>query len=171
MIEHNKPVFDWRMKIGITLFVLSFVLPLGGIPALTALGLSDALAASIGGVFIVTGELLGIGAVAVMGKSGYHYLKARVFGFLKQYAPPAAVSKRRYYIGLLMFAVPIVYAWVRPYAAVFYPSLAQTPVGFAVAGDLLLLSGLLVLGGDFWEKLRNLFIHTAPYREKEAADS
>jgi hypothetical protein len=72
---------------------------------------------------------------------------------------------------MLMFIVPIVYAWVSPYAAVFYPPLAQTPVGFAVAGDLLLLSSLFVLGGDFWEKLRNLFIHNVPYREKGAADS
>jgi hypothetical protein len=34
-------------------------------------------------------------------------------------------------------------------------------VWFALAGDLLLLTGLVLLGGDFWDKLRALFIHGA----------
>jgi hypothetical protein len=34
-------------------------------------------------------------------------------------------------------------------------------VGFAVAGDLLLLASLFVLGGDFWDKLKALFIYDA----------
>jgi len=32
---------------------------------------------------------------------------------------------------------------------------------YAIAGDVLLLVSLVVLGGDFWDKLRSLFIHSA----------
>jgi len=96
-----------------------------------------------------------------MGKSGYAYLKNRVFGFLKQYGPPAAVSRTRYTIGLVMFAVPIIFGWVTPYAADFIPGYSGNETAYAITGDLLLLASLFVLGGDFWDKLRALFIHAA----------
>ena len=32
---------------------------------------------------------------------------------------------------------------------------------YAVGGDLILLASLFVLGGDFWDKIRSLFIHDA----------
>jgi hypothetical protein len=106
----------------------------------------------------VGSEVLGIAAVAVMGKSGYAYIKNRVFGFLKQYGPPAEVSRTRYTIGLVMFAVPIIFGWLAPYAADLIPGYSGNEFTFAIAGDLLLLTSLFVLGGDFWDKLRALFI-------------
>jgi hypothetical protein len=106
-------------------------------------------------------EVLGIVAVAVMGKSGYAYIKNRVFGFLKQCGPPVEVSRTRYAIGLVMFAVPIAFAWLAPYAAELFPGYQGNEFTYAIAGDLLLLLSLFVLGGDFWDKLRALFIHGA----------
>ena len=38
---------------------------------------------------------------------------------------------------------------------------ALAATGETVAGDLLLLASLFVLGGDFWDKLRSLFSHGA----------
>ena len=40
-----------------------------------------------------------------------------------------------------------------------------------VPGDLLLLVSLFVLGGDFWDKLRSLFIHSARAQIPEKASS
>jgi hypothetical protein len=34
-------------------------------------------------------------------------------------------------------------------------------IWFGLAGDILLLSSLFVLGGVFWDKLRGLFVHGA----------
>ena len=110
---------------------------------------------------LVGAEVLGIVAVAVMGKSGYAYIKNRVFGFLKQYGPPAEVSRTRYTIGLVMFAVPIVFGWLAPYAADLIPGYLGNELTYAIVGDLLLLVSLFVLGGDFWDKLRALFIRGA----------
>jgi hypothetical protein len=31
----------------------------------------------------------------------------------------------------------------------------------AAAGDLLFIGSLIVLGGDFWDKVRSLFVHDA----------
>ena len=83
--QANVPMAGWRLKLGVTLFGLSIVLPVLVLTMVAATGLS----ATISGVMLAGSEVLGI---------------------------------------------------------------------VAVAGDLLLLTSLFVLGGDFWDKLRALFI-------------
>ena len=159
--QDKVPLGGWRLKLGVALFGLSIVLPVLGVPLVAAMGLSDATVATVSGVLLGGAEVLGIVAVAVMGKTGYAYIKNRVFGFLKQYGPPAEVSRTRYTIGLVMFAVPIVFGWVAPYAAKLIPVFTHTPFRYALGGDLVLLASLFVLGGDFWDKVRALFFHGA----------
>ena len=113
------------------------------------------------GVLLAGAEVLGIVAVAVMGKPGYAYIKNHVFGFLKQYGPPADVGRTRYKVGLVMFAVPIVFGWLAPYATDLIPGYLGNEFTYAIVGDMLLLTSLFVLGGDFWDKLRALFIREA----------
>jgi hypothetical protein len=152
------PAAGWRLKLGVALFGLSIVLPVLGLPLVAVMGLSAATVATFSGAMLAGSEVLGIVAVAVMGKSGYAYIKNRVFGFIKQYGPPAEVSRTRYTIGLVMFAVPIVFGWLAPYAADLVPGYPGNEFTYAIVGDLLLLVSLFVLGGDFWDKLRALFI-------------
>jgi hypothetical protein len=128
------------------------------VPLVAAMNLSATAVATVSGVLLAGAEVLGIAAVAVMGKSGYAFIKNRVFGFLKQYGPPAEVSRTRYIIGLVMFSLPIIFGWLAPYAADLIPGYAGNEFTYAIVGDLLLLVSLFVLGGDFWDKLRALFI-------------
>jgi len=60
-----------------------------------------------------------------------------------------------------MFFGPIVFGWVSIYAVAYLPGFTSNPFPYAISGDLLLLSGLFVLGGDFWDKLQSLFRHDA----------
>ena len=156
--KDNMPAAGWRLKLGVALFGLSIALPVIGVPLVAVMGLSTATVATVSGVLLAGSEVLGIIAVAVMGKSGYAYIKNRVFGFIKQYGPPAEVSHTRYTIGLVMFFVPIVFGWLAPYAADLIPGYPGNEFTYAIVGDLLLLVSLFVLGGDFWDKLRALFI-------------
>ena len=151
----------WRIKLGVVLFGLSIVLPVVGVPLIVVMGLSAASTATVSGVMLAGAEVLGIVAVAVMGKSGFAYIKNRIFGFLKQYGPPAEVSRIRYTIGLVMFTVPILFGWIAPYATDLIPGYFDNEVTYGIIGDLLLLVSLFVLGGDFWDKLRALFSHGA----------
>ncbi len=151
----------WRTKLGVALFGLSIVIPMLGVPLVAAIGLSATTVTTVSGVMLMGSEALGIVAVAVMGKSGYAEIKNRVFGFLKQYGPPVEVSRTRYTIGLVMFALPIIFGWVAPYATEMIPYYLDNQITYGVIGDLLLLVSLFVLGGDFWDKLRALFIHGA----------
>jgi len=151
----------WRVKSGAALFVLSIVLPVAGIPLLATLGLSAQMTASISGALLLGAELLGIVAIAVMGKPGYLYIRSRVFGFLKRHGPPSEVSRARYNTGLVMFMLPVLFGWLTPYVSGLMPDLQSHLIAYAIAGDALLLASLFVLGGDFWDKVRALFVYDA----------
>jgi len=160
----ESPAAGWRFKLGAAMFGLSILLPLAGVPLVTTLGLSTGVTASVTGGLLLSAEVLGVAAIAVLGKSGYAYIKNQIFGFLKQYGPPSKVSRLRYRIGLVMFCVPILFGWLSPYAVKWVPALSSYPLPFALGGDILLLASLFVLGGDFWDKVRSLFIHDAEAR-------
>jgi hypothetical protein len=155
----EKPAADWRLKLGAALFGLSILLPVIGIPLVTALGLSTTMTASVSGALLVGAEVLGVCAVAVMGKIGYAFIKNRVLGFLKQHGPPQKVSRGRYNIGLVIFCVPFLFGLLSPYISKWVPGLLSNPLPYAIGGDILIVTSLLVLGGDFWDKIRSLFIH------------
>lgn len=155
----EQPAAGWRVKLGIVIFGLSIILPVGGLAVVANLGLSTTMTASISGGLLVSAELLGLVAVAVMGKPGYLYIKSRVLVFLKQHGPPKEVSRIRYNIGLVMFSVPLVFGWLYPYIGQWVPGVASHPLSYAVGGDIVLVASLFVLGGDFWDKVRALFVH------------
>lgn len=159
MIEPE--VSSTRFSLGVALFMLSIIMPLLGIPIVAVFGLSATMTASFSGAFLFGGELLGLFAVAVMGKSGFAYIKTRVFGFLKQHGPPDDVSRFRYGIGLVMFSVPILFGWVSIYVSDLIPGFTSNPLIYAICGDILLIISLIVLGGNFWDKIRALFIYDA----------
>ena len=154
-------VAGWRFRLGVALFALSLLGPLIFIPMVASLGLSAAMTTSFSGGILVGADVLLVVAAAVMGKSGYAYIKNRAFGFLKQYGPPNQVSRARYNIGLVVFAGPILFGWLLPYAGPLIHGYEGNEITFALVGDLLLLVSLFILGGDFWDKLRALFIHDA----------
>jgi len=150
----------WRLKLGGAVFAFSILLPVAGIPLVANLGLSAAVTASISGAALVVAELLGLAAVAIMGKPGYVYVRSRIARLLKRYGPPQEVGRTRYTIGLVMFAVPLLFAWIKPYAALWIAPLQGEFLIYAVGGDILLLASLFVLGGDFWDKVRALFVYS-----------
>ena len=160
-ISPPPAVSGMRLKFGMALFGLSIVLPLMGVPALAALGLSVRMTASFTGGLLVAAEILGVVSIAVMGKQGYATIKNWFLGVLKRYGPPQRVSRLRYKIGLVMFCVPILFAWVSGCAGQWIPYFVDNPLMYAVGGDILLLTSLFVLGGDFWDKVRSLFVHDA----------
>lgn len=157
--EHSST--GWRLKLGICLFGLSVFTPLCGIPLVTLIGLSASQTATISGVLLVGAEILGVIAVAVMGKDGYAFLKQRIVGLIRPYAPVKTVSRRRYIFGLVLFILPILFGWLSVYTAKFIPGFTNYPLSYALGGDLMLLVSLYILGGDFWDKIRGLFIYDA----------
>ena len=157
----GKPQFDWRLKLGLAIFALSIILPLVGLPLVTSMNLSPTIMTTVSGGLLVAAELLGVSAIAVMGKEGYLFIKERLFGFLKQYGPSDKVGKTRYRIGLLMFFLPLLFGWISPYLMGHIMDQGQLALTYAILGDILFLASFFVLGGDFWDKIRALFDQNA----------
>lgn len=156
-----QPKAGWRFRLGLLLFVLGGVCPIF-IPLVAATGLSATWKTTISGLLALgIPELLWLAAAAVMGKSGFNRLKARFFGFFKKHGPPQVVSRARYYIGLVMFLIPIFLGWLAPYVPHLIPGYGAHRIVYGAGGDIMLLVSLFVLGGEFWDKLRTLFIHQA----------
>jgi hypothetical protein len=160
----QKPTAGWRFQLGLVIFVVGFASPLL-IPLVTASGLATKWKTIISGALAVgIPEVFSLIAVAIMGKSGFVYMKHLFFAFLKKHGPPERVSRTRYRIGLVMFALPLLFAWLGPYFAHRIPGYATHRLVVSLAGDLMFVSSLFVLGGEFWDKVRALFIHRAEIR-------
>jgi hypothetical protein len=158
----NDPVHpDWRFRIGVIVFVISWCSPFL-IPLVTASGLPAQWKTIISGALAVGIPEIGtILAIAIMGKSGFETMKQRIFGFLKKYGPSDRVSLARYRIGLVMFGIPLLFGWLSPYLQHLIPQFEDHRNLWAITGDFLLIGSLFVLGGDFWDKVRSLFVHDA----------
>ena len=158
----NDPVHpDWRFRIGVIVFVVSWCSPFL-IPLVTASGLPAQWKTIISGALAVGIPEIGtILAIAIMGKSGFETMKQRIFGFLKKYGPSDRVSLARYRIGLVMFVMPLLFGWLSPYLQGLFPQIDAHQNLLAITGDILLVGSLFVLGGNFWDKVRSLFVHDA----------
>ena len=158
-------VRGWRFGSGILLFVLGLLCP-AFIPLVAVTALPGAWKATLSGLLALgIPELCMLAAAAVLGKAGFEYLKGRLFAFLKRYAPPERVSRRRYRLGLVMLVLPVLFAWLAPYGPLLIPGYETTQSWmFGLAGDVVLVSSLFVLGGAFWDKVRALFIYEAQVR-------
>jgi hypothetical protein len=150
----------WRFKLGVCIFGFTFALWLV-IPLAASLGTPAARMAALTGTIFVANKVLQLASIAVMGKAGFQQLKAIASGHAKRLAPSKTVGPIRHAIGLVMFCLPLVWTMLGPYADQFWPGLRSNVWQLQALGDLLLVASFFVLGGDFWTKVRALFIRTA----------
>jgi hypothetical protein len=141
--------------------VFGFLSPLF-VPLVTASNLSTGWKATISGLLLVgMPEIFMLIAVAILGKPGFNYLKGRIFAFLKRHAPPDTVSRARYRAGLVMFVLSLLTGWLLPYVSHLIPAYEQSRQAINIIGDLILIASFFIMGGDFWDKVRALFIYGA----------
>ncbi len=151
----------WRFRVGATLFVVGFAAP-AAIPLVALSGLATGWKTALSGALAVgVPEIMMVAAVAVMGKQGFAEVKRRFGSWLRRYGPPDKVSRARYRLGLVMFTAPLLLGWLHPYIHRHVPGFDVNPMWWHVGGDLVFFASFFVLGGDFWDKLRSLFIHGA----------
>lgn len=160
-IQESKKPPQNRLIWGTVIFISGFLTPLF-IPLVVSSGLSTGFKTVLTGLLAFgIPELFMLLAAGILGKSGFNYLKRYLALILKRYGPPDTVSKTRYSIGLIMFFIPIVFAFILPYIFGHIPFILDYYLIISISGDLLLIAGLFILGGDFWDKLRGLFIRNS----------
>lgn len=150
-----------RLIWGGIVFISGFLSPLF-IPLVVSSGLSTGIKTALSGLLAFgIPELFMIIAAGIMGKVGFNYIKRYLLLLLKRYGPPDTVSVTRYRSGLIMFFIPILLALILPYVFNLVEFISDNYIAISMSSDALLILSLFVLGGDFWDKLRGLFIRNA----------
>lgn len=161
MDEKQAQVPRTRLLLGGFIFISGFFSPLL-IPLVLLTSWPVGLKSALSGLLALgIPELFMVIAAAIMGKSGFQYLKRKLYGLLKRFGPPAEVSPLRYRIGLVMFSLPLLVGFILPYFEDRVPLLDAYSSMIVIIGDVMFIVSLFVLGGDFWDKLRSLFIRRA----------
>lgn len=160
-VIHKPQIEKVKLYIGGATFSIGILSPLL-IPLVTSSNLSVGIKTILSGLLAFgIPEIFMLIAIAIMGKSGYSYLKEKLFSYLKVIAPSDSVSLIRYRIGLVMFSMPLLVGVLQPYLAYYFTFFKELPLWWAIGLDILFISSFFVLGGDFWDKLSGLFKHNA----------
>jgi len=149
---------DWRFYLGITAFVLSFVLPLGAL-LVPLLGLPTAHAAILIGLLIAGApEVLCILAVVLLGKETLRYVTYQAKSAFRRAVIDRPASKGRYYVGLTVILV----SWLPAYLYAYFPAVmpgGDARIYILAAMDLVFVASVLLMGAEFWEKVRRIFVY------------
>ena len=138
-----------KLILGVLILIVGFMSPLL-MPLVIGSDLSVSYKNILSGLLAFgIPEIFMVVAVAVMGKQGYEFIKEKAFKYLKKFAPADSVSLKRYRIGLIMFSIPIIIGLILPYSTYFLPLAKEIPVWWYIISDMLFVSSLFVLGGDF----------------------
>ena len=150
----------WRYVLGLASFVLAFA-PHAVLGLLIVTGAGASTIAAFAAISFTLNKVFLLASVILLGRPGFNRLKQQLVGKLRDYAMPDEVGPWRYRIGLVMFVLPLVFAWKAPYVTELMPLLGRHSTTAAIVTDAILLISLFVLGGGFWDKLRALFVRTA----------
>ncbi len=151
---------DWKYYLGMSLFLYSF-LPMSIVAILPFLGLTLAQAGAFAVVFLASGEVAFLCAAALLGKEFLTALKKRIKAWFKRSHEPKPISRNRHRFGIALLASSFLPHYVMLIYLLFF-SHKESEINFLawtlVAGEAAFMAGLFILGGDFWERLRQLFV-------------
>ncbi|MFW2368450.1 MAG: hypothetical protein ACN4GW_18695 [Desulforhopalus sp.] len=166
----------WRYKAGLTLIIVGNGILLMGI-VMPALGAG----AGTVGTMVIGGEIISLASIVFLGKEGFKAIKNKAMGFIKS-TYTGSVGPTRHYIGISFLIINVVihyivalYLW-----DAFGASTATTspPVVWGLdfnqqesvvswlflVAEITFLSSIYILGGDWWEKFRNMIVWSASER-------
>jgi hypothetical protein len=151
---------DWKFYTGVTFLILSCILPLIGL-AIPFFDIHPVISVPVAGFLMLGGpEIMIIIAASFLGKNAYHYYRNKFLKFFKRKKPikPHVISATRYYVGLSLFFGSLIPMYLNGYAPQIMPKNELGKYLFLVSADLVFVISFFVLGADFWEKYKSLFI-------------
>jgi hypothetical protein len=155
-----------RFYIGLIVFIISFfMLPIGLVLKGFVAGhfWKDFVLAA----FWISAPIMKISSIAILGKSSYLWIQYQMHYFYHRVARPRKVTLLRYNIGLTMFIMPFLPNYMFSFMPHLLPDSQLVRYIIIISADVVFLSSLFVLGGDFWDKLKALFIYTAKAKFEE----
>jgi hypothetical protein len=149
-----------RFRLGLTLLAIGLLMPIGTflVPLTTWPG---EVKVAVAGILFFGFEIMVIPAAAVMGKENFERILTQGSGLLGRLKPSAEPGPLRHSVGVILFLLPVVPAYVMGYAPSWLLDNSPWRLWVNLTADAMFLTSLFVLGGDFWDKLRALFIRKA----------
>jgi hypothetical protein len=151
---------NFRLSLGIILLVIGLVLPFG-VYLVAQTAWSATMKTAVGGFLFFGFEIMAVPAAAIMGKENFERIVALVKSWLKILKPAKQVGQVRYFVGLVFFLLPLIPTYVMAYLPQWLPDSSPERLWVNLGSDAMFLTSLFILGGDFWDKLRALFIRNA----------
>ena len=149
-----------RFYIGLIIFIASFfMLPTGLV--LKGFVHGHFWKGFVLAVFWVSAPLMKIISIATLGKASYLWINYKMHYIYHHVAKPHKVTPLRYNIGLVLFVLPFLPNYMISFMPHLVPISLQIRYIIIIASDTVFLFSLFVLGGDFWDKLRALFMYKA----------
>lgn len=155
-----------RFYVGLIIFILSFfMLPIGFV--IKGFVHGPFLKRFILAVFWLSAPLMKIISIATLGKASYLWINYKMHYIYHHVAKPHKVTPLRYNIGLVLFVLPFIPNYMFSLMPHLQPGSLLVRYIIIIISDVVFLSSLFVLGGDFWDKLRALFIYKAKAKFEE----
>ena len=149
----------WRLRIALLFFVVGVLGPVLGL-LIRWLNVPEGPARALLRLLLFgVPQIMLVGVIAAAGRQGLAQVTASLAGQGAAAVLLKPVSRARYLVGLLLSMVPVLFGLLEPALARHIPVIALHRVAIGALGDLLLLIGLFVLGGEFWDKVYALFVH------------
>ncbi|WP_428564774.1 MAG: hypothetical protein ACP59X_02830 [Solidesulfovibrio sp. DCME] len=160
--DASQPTVAWKKRLGLGLLVYSFI-PICTVELLAFAPIGAAEAVTLGAIYVASGEIACIAAIALLGKSFVVGIKEKLKAFFlrrERPARPRHISLWRHRLGITLFVGSLV-----PYYAALGFLLfgrpgsggTRTLLYLLLAGEGLFFVGLAVLGEEFWARLCRLF--------------
>lgn len=160
-----------RFTLGIALITVGCLMPFGVYPVAST-DWPAYVKTAVGGVLFFGFEIMAIVAAAVMGKQNFERIMSKAKSWLRMLKPSGDIGRMRHGVGLALFLLPLVPTYIMAYLPEWLPERSSCRLWVNLSADAMFLVSLFVLGGDFWDKLRSLFVREAraafPDRRDEA---
>jgi hypothetical protein len=148
---------NWRFVAGVSVLGLAMVLPLLAL-LVPFLGLPMTQSVLIAGALVAGApEVLMLLAVALLGRQNFDRIvgAAKKFLFTTFFSKP--VSRGRYHAGLAICLLSFIPLYVAGYMPSWMPA-DNGRIAILAAADLAFIFSFFIMGGEFWEKFRRLFV-------------
>jgi hypothetical protein len=153
---------SWKQRLGVGLFIYS-IIPLCTVEILAFLPLTAGQAVAFGAVYVASGEIAFLAAVALLGKPFIQSIKDKIKSIVfRRRAPsaPTTISRFLHWIGVTLLVLSVLPYYLAILALLFAQPKApdlRTLLYLLLSGEALFIVGLLVLGEEFWARLKRLF--------------
>jgi hypothetical protein len=153
---------DWRFYAGIAALVLAALMPLVAI-AVPLLGLPTAQSAMLAGLLVAGGpEVLSIVAVGLLGKETFQYFTHLAKSTLRRTFIDRPAARAQYYIGLAIVLLSRIPSYIYAYFPNAVPG-GNTRIYLLAGMDLAFVASVILMGGEFWEKVRRIFVYEGKF--------